>query len=54
MENGLELFYQGLGAVLFCLAAAVVLLLFGRLHETEEAVKANMEKSHIISVDLIE
>lgn len=54
MENGLELFYEGAGAVLFCTGIVVMLFLFGRLYEAEDAVKANMEENHIISVTLIE
>lgn len=54
MENGLELFYQTTGVILFCVAIAVISLLFGGLYETEEAVKTNMEESHIISVTLME
>lgn len=54
MEHGLELFYEGFGAVLFCTAVTVMFLLFQGLYETEKAVKTNMEESHIISVMLME
>lgn len=54
MENGLELFYQGAGAVLFCSAVMVMFLLFGQVFHMEEAVKENLQESHIISVTLME
>lgn len=54
MENGLELFYQGSGAVLFCAAVMIMFLLFGRVFAMEEAVRENMQENHIISVTLME
>ncbi|MFW5629486.1 hypothetical protein [Acetivibrio ethanolgignens] len=54
MENGLELFYEGFGATLFCMAVAVMLYIFSSLHGTEEMLKQNLEENHIISVTVIE
>lgn len=54
MENGLELFYQGMGAVMFCTAIAVMFLLFSQLYTLENAVKSNLDEGHIISVTLME
>ena len=54
MENGLELFYEGFGAALFCMAVAVMFYIFSSLHGTEELLKKNLEENHIIEVRLME
>lgn len=48
MEYGLELLYQGMAIVLFCIAIGLLIWLFGNLNDLEQEAKKNIYENHVL------